>query len=155
MFTFCKTITTTGNVRSQYDKALATVQTPRALIELNPVVTSIQQSATDSSMYTVTDSISVLGIPLSVSYVARFTNVPEGIDCHVDAGLGTQVENHWRVRTKSGELEEVGTGESEECVITETATVTGLFLVYPFVIPTFRSLHDSLMKNLVRKLEDK
>ena len=97
-----RTITSSRIVDATVEQALAAVQDPTTLIQLSPLVTKVEQDATDPNLYHITDKLSILGINFPTTYDARFTFLADGVDCdvrvpllcvHVDADMGTGFVN--------------------------------------------------------------
>jgi hypothetical protein len=87
-------------------RALEALHDPPTLIQLNPLVTRYEASASDPNFYTITDKLVVFGLwTMETKYKVKFVTVDDGVDVSVTAGLGTKVTNRWRTRTVENKTE--------------------------------------------------
>jgi hypothetical protein len=104
-----RTVTSSVSTSASADDSLEVVRKPATLAGLNPLFLSIvecpQPNISDSvkspsvSKYIITERIPIVGsLTFDRSFPAEFTQVEDGVDARVDAGLGVNLLNKWRVR---------------------------------------------------------
>jgi hypothetical protein len=78
------------------------------------LVINYTASPSDPDFYTITDKLVILGcFSTETKYTARFTQIENGANFEVRAGLGTKLTTRWTVRSIEGgaELREESTVE--------------------------------------------
>ncbi|KAH8814465.1 hypothetical protein DL96DRAFT_413623 [Flagelloscypha sp. PMI_526] len=144
LFKSTKNFSTSRVVNSSVEAALPIVQDPEALMKINPIITNFVQSPDDPLLYTVTDTLDVIGLHPTTTYTAKFTVNPDGLSTDVNAGAGVTTKGHWTISTNAN-------GETE---VKEDTVLSGPSIFMPFIQSTTEDAHNTDMDNLVKLIND-
>ncbi|KAJ7500766.1 hypothetical protein B0H11DRAFT_1994366 [Mycena galericulata] len=137
-------ISSTKHIDAPVEDVISTLHNFQAMINLNPLVTSSVQDATDPNTFHVTDSLPLfLGLTVPTTYTAVFEALPNGMNTNNTASAGVRLHNEWRAVANA-------TGGTD---LTETDTLTANFLLSGVVTDELQTSHAQLMNTLAAQLE--
>jgi hypothetical protein len=72
-------------LQASHAEVVRHIREPKNIIHLNPFVVSsvVENPHKDPDLYTITEKPLFFGIPMTIVFKARFTNVDNGISCEV------------------------------------------------------------------------
>ncbi|KAK7755554.1 hypothetical protein SLS62_002488 [Diatrype stigma] len=115
----------------------------------------LEVEAKACAWWSLTDKIAY--VPGEVTYAAAFYDLPDGVQTHVYAPLGTDIRERWSLGgTLPGEPPvpvEIGIGApAQGLYIREDIDLRCNFLMTPFVKKTLTKAHGTLIDRLVERL---
>ena len=98
-------VTKTIAIKCTRAAALAFVQNPEAMIDLNPLVISRSPHPEDPHHYTIRDRMSMFGKDMEFDYTVKFNMKDDGYDAQVKAPGPVTMKSSWSVREVEGGVE--------------------------------------------------
>jgi hypothetical protein len=143
-------ITTSVVLAFSKEVVLAQLRNFETLIKLNPLVQSFTSLTTTtdveprSYLYQIIDQLKVFGFTFLQPYIARFTQMDDGVSVSTKANLGMSTTNRWIV-------EELGLTRIK---VSETSHVECNYILRGYVVSQIKSSHLILIRELSKKLDD-
>ncbi|KAF8078561.1 S-adenosyl-L-methionine-dependent methyltransferase [Lyophyllum atratum] len=123
-FTLTRTVSFRKNIHASPEAVLRLLHDINVLFAVNPLITHITPDPSNSSAYTVTDRLVVLGyFKTETKYKCWLHLRDDGLDTDVLAGLGTRLKGRYRVRA----------GENGTTELTEETLIEGLCFLLPYI----------------------
>jgi hypothetical protein len=132
---------------------LNVLHSPKVLLGLNPNILEVTElphlpERPDTRRYALRKKLSYLPYGMwdsSVSFLASFFLLGEGLRITVDTGMGVKTENVYRIKSED---------QGKTWRLEETATVDCSAILAPFVVSSLKSDHKGLRRALIERLED-
>lgn len=87
-------------------EALAVVQDPETVINLNPLLLKKEKHNDDPLCYTITDKLRLLGLwDTTTTFTCKFVVHDDGLESNVEAGVGTKLKGQWSLRKTEAGME--------------------------------------------------
>jgi hypothetical protein len=98
-FILTRTLTLEKPIVASKSDVLNILHDPKRVLDNNNMAVSVVQDASDPSLYTVTDRLSLIGSwAIHTKFKTRWTKTADGCDVEVYANLWTRLFNEMRVR---------------------------------------------------------
>jgi len=129
-------------INAKPEAVIAVLHDPHVFLSLGPYVSELTADASDSSQFTITDSIVIGSFKVKTTYKVSVEMHADGFTGSSAAGVGTKTKSNFSV--KAGK-------DDNTTEVTQNSMVTGFFLLMPFIMSTMKTAHVSILDNLASK----